>query len=144
MKNILTKRKNGDRNWELDPFFSDFFRFRSPFWAGTEDWPPVDITETENDYYLFFEVPGMEKKDIKVTVTNNVLTISGNREMKEAENDESYIRREIVNGSFERRFTLPETIKSDSVKADYKNGILKVHLQKKEETKPTEIEIRVS
>lgn len=107
--------------------------------------PPVNIEETKDDVSLTFELPGMEKDNIKVLVKDDVLTVEAERNFKREEKDDDIVvRREIRNGKFSRSFTLPETVDSDSVGADYQNGLLTVKFDKKEEVKPREIEVKIS
>ena len=106
--------------------------------------PPVDIEEGKDDVLLTFEIPGMEKDDIKVTIKERVLTVSGNREEKKEDEDVNYVVSEIKSGSFSRSFTLPETVNTDEVKADYKHGLLTIKLAKVPEAKPKEVEVSVS
>jgi len=130
---------------EFDSLFNSFFNFPS---LRTEDscdfMPRVNIRDDKDDVTLMFELPGMEKKDIKVLVKDDVLTVSGERSFKSEKKDNGYIRTEISSGSFSRSFTLPDTVDAEKVSADYKNGILEVKLAKREEVKPKEIEVKVS
>lgn len=106
--------------------------------------PNVNVVEHDDSIALTFELPGMEKSDIKVMVKDNLLTVSGDRKIEvEAKTDE-YVCSEISSGSFSRSFNLPDTVMHDNVNADYKNGLLHVVLSKKEEIKPKEIEINIS
>ena len=129
---------------EMDRMFNDFFTPAN--WENNEAEfaPRVNIKDSKDNVTLAFELPGMEKKDIKVLVKDGNLIVSGQREFKTEEKDETYIRSEIRTGSFCRSFTLPETVNAESVSADYKNGILEIRLAKLEEVKPKEIEVKVS
>lgn len=130
---------------EIDSFFNDFFGYPRVCTVNGSDFvPKVDIVETDENVSMKFEVPGMDKSDFKVGVKDKVLTVSGERKSEKEENGESYIRSEIRSGSFCRSFTLPDTIDVDSIKADYKDGILELTLGKREEAKPKEIEVKVS
>jgi HSP20 family protein len=93
---------------------------------------------------LTFELPGMDKKDIKVQVKDSVLTVSGKRELKSETKEGNTVRSEIWSGSFSRSFTLPDSINPEKIAADYKNGLLEIRMDKLEEVKPKEIEVRVS
>lgn len=138
MANIV--RKNG---W-MNPFFEDFFAVPSIFDSDDNAFAPrVDVHETDQQLIMDFELPGMKKDNIKVSVKDNVLTVTGNRETRTEEKGRHYIRREIRTGSFDRRFSLPNGINADSIKADYKDGMLEIRLDKKEETKPREVEVSV-
>jgi HSP20 family protein len=143
MKSLM-KRPAETNRW-LDPLFEDFFSAPSLFSRWDSDFTPrVDIVETKDHLMMTFEVPGMEKNDIKVQIKDNVLSISGDRESRTEDSHENYIRREIRSGSFCRQFTLPRTVDTNTINAEYKNGILEVRLDKLEEAKPKEIEIKVS
>ena len=111
---------------------------------GSSDFAPrVDIRENDDQLTLVFEIPGMEKGDIKVTVADGVLSVSGDRHVGHREKDGGFIRSEIRSGSFNRSFTLPDTVDSQDVTADYRKGLLTVDLKKKEEVKPRQIEINI-
>ena len=106
--------------------------------------PKVNIVEKDDSISLTFELPGLDKSQIKVLVKDKMLTVSGERKFETEEKATGYIRTEIASGSFSRSFNLPDTIEQDSVNADYKNGLLHVTLAKKEESKPKEIEVQIS
>jgi HSP20 family protein len=105
--------------------------------------PPVDIYEDEHNITLKIEVPGIEEKDIDVRLENNTLTVRGERKFEKEEKEENFHRVERRYGSFFRAFTLPNTVDSDSVSADYDNGVLKIKLAKKAEAKPKQIKVNV-
>jgi HSP20 family protein len=125
-------------------FEEPIFRgFRTP--ASLSLWtPPVDIFETEHDLILKAELPDMEEKDIDVRVENNTLTLSGERKYEKELKEENALRMERYYGTFSRTFTLPNTVKVDAIKAEYKNGLLTVKLPKREEAKPKQIKIAVT
>jgi HSP20 family protein len=105
--------------------------------------PPVDVYEDEHSVILKMEVPGVEQKDIDVQLENNVLSIQGERKFDKDEKKENFQRIERYYGSFNRSFTLPNTVDPNSVQADYENGILKVTLAKRAEAKPKQIKVNV-
>ena len=111
--------------------------------------PPVDIQETEQELILKADVPDVEMKDIDVHMENGTLTLRGERKF-EANNSETHKtqggwhRVERSYGTFERAFTLPDTVNAEAVKADYKNGVLTVTLPKKEIAKPRQIKVQVA
>ncbi len=105
--------------------------------------PPVDIYEDEHSYTLKLEVPGIEEKDIDVKLENSTLTVTGERKFEKEEKEENYRRVERRYGSFVRSFTLPQTIDSETVTAEYDKGLLKIRLAKKAEAKPKQIKISV-
>ena len=130
---------------EIDSFFNDFLNRPSLYVERDSDFVPrVNIIDGEEHVKMQFEVPGMDKKNFKISVKNRVLSVSGERRYENEEKNENYVRTEIRTGSFCRSFTLPETIDSDKIKADYKDGILELSLAKREEAKPKEIEVKVS
>ncbi len=105
--------------------------------------PAVDIYETENSLVVTAEIPGVSEKDIEVKIENNQLIIKGERKFEKEAKEENYHRIERVYGSFYRSFSLPNTVDHDKVKAEYKNGVLKITLGKREEVKPKQIKIEV-
>ena len=101
------------------------------------EWTPlVDIAEDDKEYLIKAELPEVKKEDVKVTVENGVLTITGERKFEKEEKGKKYHRVERGYGSFTRSFTLPEGAASDKISAEYKDGVLKVHLTKSAEAKP--------
>jgi HSP20 family protein len=105
--------------------------------------PPVDVYEDEHNVTLKIEVPGIEEKDVEVHVENNVLTVHGERKFEKEEKEENFRRVERQYGSFTRTFTLPSTVDTEKVQADYDKGILKIVLPKKAEAKPKQIKVNV-
>jgi HSP20 family protein len=105
--------------------------------------PAVDVYEDEHSVTLKIEVPGVEEKDIDVRIKNNTLTVHGERKYEEQEKEENYRRIERRYGSFTRSFTLPITIDTNSVSANYDKGVLKIQLAKKAESKPKQIKVNV-
>ena len=97
--------------------------------------PKVNIKETADAYFVEMAVPGLKKSDFQIDLQNQVLSISTEVEEKSEEKEENYTRREFGYSSFKRSFTLPETVDEEKIKADYKEGILSIHLPKKEEAK---------
>jgi HSP20 family protein len=105
--------------------------------------PPVDIYEDEQNVTLKVEVPGLDPKDVDVRVENNTLSIRGERGFEKDEKEENFHRVERHYGAFVRSFTLPNTVDTDNVKADYENGVLKIQLAKRAEAKPKQIKINI-
>src|SRR2546429_5312964 len=102
------------------------------------EWTPLaDITEDEKEYLIKAELPEIKKEDVKVTVENGVLTITGERKFEKEEKDKKYHRIERSYGSFTRSFMLPDGADGVKVNAEFKDGVLKVHLPKSEKAKPT-------
>ena len=109
------------------------------------DWAPsVDISETDDEYLIKVELPGVPKEDVKVTVHDGVLTLQGERKLEREQKDNKFHRVERSYGSFARSFTLPENVDGGSVQAKHKDGLLYLHLGKIEETKPRSIEVKVA
>lgn len=108
------------------------------------DWiPTVDIAETDTEYQIKAELPEVKKEDVKVTVEDGVLTIQGERRHEIEEKDKKYHRVERSYGSFVRSFTLPDHVDDTKVKAEYKDGVLHLHLPKSEKAKPKAIDVKV-
>ena len=108
-------------------------------------WEPLtDICEDEKEFVLKVELPEMKKEDVKVTVENGVLRISGERKAEKEEKTKKYHRVERSYGSFLRAFTLPEGADGTKVSADYKEGVLTVHLPKTPEAKAKTIDVKVA
>ena len=108
------------------------------------EWRPlVDIVEDEKEYLIKAELPDVKKEDVKVTVENDVLTITGVRKFEKEEKGKKYHRVERGYGSFMRSFSLPEGAAGDKISAEFKDGVLKVHLAKSAEAKPKSIDVKV-
>jgi HSP20 family protein len=106
--------------------------------------PAVDIYEDAQKLVLKLEVPGIEEKDLDVRVENHTLTVKGERKFEAEEKEQNFHRIERRYGSFFRAFTLPSTVDTESVKAGYTAGVLKLELTKKAETQPKQIKINVA
>src|SRR6266481_6774593 len=106
--------------------------------------PAVDVYEDEHSVTLKIEVPGIDEKDIDVRIENRTLTVHGERKFEKEEKEENYRRVERQYGSFSRTFTLPNTVDTENVSADYEKGVLKIKLTKKAEAKPKQIKVNVS
>jgi HSP20 family protein len=105
--------------------------------------PPVNIFEDEQTINIEAEVPGIQEKDLDISLENNVLTISGERKLENEEKKENFHRIERSYGRFTRSFTLPPTVDAENVNAEFNNGVLKITLNKREEAKPKQIKIGV-
>ena len=124
--------------------------FNEPFFrSGSEDdelhmgsWlPVVDMFDDDDKIVIKAELPGMDKKDISVDIENRVLTLSGERNYDNEVKEDNYYRRERAYGRFKRAFNLPADVDSDQIKADFKDGVLKVEIPKPEEQKPKQITV---
>lgn len=106
--------------------------------------PNVDIYENKDHMVLEAELPGMKREDFDLSVENNVITLRGERHFTKKDDSDNYHRVERAYGSFTRSFTLPNTVSAESATAEYKNGVLRVTLPKREETKARRIEIKTN
>jgi HSP20 family protein len=104
--------------------------------------PSVDIYENKDQIVIEAELPGMNRDDFDLTIENNVLTLRGERHFQKSDETDTYHRVERSYGAFSRSFTLPQTVSGEGAEAEYKNGILRVVLAKREEVKPRRIEVR--
>jgi HSP20 family protein len=124
-----------------DKVFDDFFRVPARnTQAGRAFYPSVDIKEDDKQIVLTSDLPGIDQKDIKVTVEDGTLTLSGERKFEKSTDEENFHRVERSFGSFERSFSLPETVDEDKIVASYKNGVLELTLPK---TKPDVKQVKV-
>ena len=136
------------------PFHSlmkDFFKDFDPMFdqpallrPSLDYQPRMDLKETENDVMVFLDTPGMEKKDIDMSIEENVLVIKGDRKGEERKIEDGYVHTERFFGSFERRVRLPESIDQEKIKADYKDGTLTVTIPKVKFEKPEAKKIKIN
>lgn len=117
--------------------FSDFFEMDKfldnlPGWDRDSWLPATNIKEGEKEYEIELAVPGMKKEDIKVEVEEGLLTVSGSSEEEKKEEKDNYLRREYESSSFVRSFSLPEDANEDKISSRYEEGILKIHVDKRE------------
>lgn len=109
------------------------------------DWmPTVDISETAGEYVIQAELPEVKKDDVKVTLEEGVLTIQGQRRQEKDEKTTKYHRIERSYGTFVRSFSLPDQVNESGVKAEFKDGVLNLHIPKSEKAKPRAIEVKVA
>lgn len=106
--------------------------------------PAVDIHETEGELVVKADLPGIAEEDIDVRVEKNMLTIRGERKFEKSVNDDNYLRVERAYGSFSRSFSLPNTVNTEAVQAEYRNGVLTVTMPKREESKPKQVKVNVA
>ncbi|NOR17694.1 Hsp20 family protein [candidate division WOR-3 bacterium] len=127
---------------DMDRFFETFFgqhpEDREGFWT-----PILDIEESNGNIVVKAEIPGMEKDEIKVSVRNNMLSISGERKQEIETKDKTFHRIERSYGKFSRIITLPSEVDADKIKAAYKDGVLNIILPKPESMKPKQIEVEI-
>jgi len=105
--------------------------------------PAVDIFETEHELVVKADLPDVDPKDLDIHVENNVLSIRGERKFEKNVKEDNYLRIERAYGSFTRSFSLASTVKSEAIKADYRNGVLTLSIPKREEAKPKQIKVNV-
>jgi HSP20 family protein len=130
---------------QVNRFFEDGFAASRAGQADLANWAPaVDIYETENELVVKADLPEVHEKDIDVRVENGTLTIRGERKFSKEVHEDNYLRVERAYGTFTRSFSLPNTVNTEAIKAEYKNGVLTVSMPKREETKPKQIKISVS
>lgn len=125
--------------------------FEAPFVSRRSDnsnltaWAPaVDIYETENELVIKADLPEVNEKDLDIRVENNMLTIRGERKFEQKVKEDNYLRIERMYGSFSRSFSLPTTVNTETIHADYKNGVLTVELPKRAESKPRQVKVNVT
>lgn len=106
--------------------------------------PAVDIYETENELVLKADLPDIDSKNLDIRVENNMLTIRGERKFENEVKQENYLRVERAYGTFSRSFSLPNTVDTEGIEAQYKQGVLVVELPKRAEAKPRQVKINVT
>jgi len=121
----------------MDEFFNEAVANRSSTFT-----PSINVSETEDQFSIEVEVPGMNKDDININVENSTLTISGERKQKSEENDRRFHRVETHYGTFNRSFQLPDHVDEDSIEASYSNGVLEITMGKREEKLKKQIAIK--
>ncbi len=130
---------------QVNRLFEDRFARSRSGQAELGSWAPaVDIYETENELVVKADLPDVQEKDIDVRVENNTLTIRGERKFNNEVHEDNYLRVERAYGTFTRSFSLPNTVNTEGIRAEYRNGVLNVAMPKREETKPKQIKITVS
>jgi HSP20 family protein len=158
IEKVKKTNKGGLEPWRPTGLISPFDRmegmmedfFRRPFWSGmprmmeeVEPAPSVDIFEEGDNIVLKSEMPGMSKEDIEVNLTDDTITLSGEKKKEEKIEKKNYYRLERSFGSFKRSFALPSEVQSDKAKASFKNGILEIKIPKSEAAKKKEKKIKI-
>ena len=127
----------------MDRFMQDLIRpTEGEDFTGTTFSPAVDIKETPKEYLVTAEIPGIDKKDIHIEISDNLLSLKGERKFEKEQKEESYHRVERSYGSFTRSFSLPTQVKADAIEANFMDGLLTVRIPKAEEKVPKKIEIQ--
>ena len=131
-----------DRFWNNDLMDWNLTNFSS----SNSSLPAVNVKETKDEYFIEVAAPGMAKDDFKISLHNNVLTVSSEKKEEKNEEKQNYTRKEFSYQSFQRSFTVPENnVDNDKIEAAYSDGILKITLPKREEVKPKPLrEIKIS
>ena len=131
---------------EMDRLWDSFFEGKPTRRAGEErEWvPSLDISETKGDLVVKAELPGIDPKDIDISLNEGVLTIKGEKKQEKEEKEEGYHLVERSYGSFTRSIRLPREIRNEMINASYKNGVLKITLPKTEEARKKEVKIKVT
>ena len=146
----MTLVKWTPRPMNISNDFDDMFRtvfhsdWKYPLKTKPNWKPEIDIKESDNLFQIKADIPGLTKKDIKVSLKGDQLTISGERKKISDNENDHYHYRERSAGKFNRSFNLPESINKDKIQASFKNGILSIELEKHEEIVPKEMEISIS
>ena len=131
-----------DIEGQFNRLFGELARDHDLFDRG---WAPaVDVKENEQEYSLEADLPGMKKEEIDVSVVDNVVTLKGERKHESETKEKDYQRVERRYGSFERSFEIPSGFDAGKITAQFDNGVLRVTLPKREESKPKQIEVKVN
>ncbi len=130
---------------QMNRLFEDtLFRGRSSESALTTWAPAVDIYETENALVVKADLPDVNEKDLDIQVENNILTIRGERKFERDVKEDNYLRVERAYGSFSRSFSLGNTVNTEAIKAEYRDGVLTLTIPKREEAKPKQVKVSVA
>jgi HSP20 family protein len=129
---------------QLNRLFTDFFG-RAMQEQNLTTWAPaVDIYEGENELVVKADLPDVKPEDLAIRVENNILTIRGERKFEKKADEKNYLRVERAYGSFARSFSLANTVNTEAIKADYKDGVLTLNIPKREEAKAKQIKVNVA
>jgi HSP20 family protein len=131
---------------EMNRLFNTFFDTPSPSNGGSQAvarrWiPAMDVVETDDQFVLRADLPGLSENDVKIEVEDNVLTVSGERKSEHEQHNEGYYRVERAFGSFSRSLTLPEGVDAEGIQANFNSGVLEVRIPKPEQHKPRKVQI---
>ena len=148
VKTLLPSARVSNRPWRspfdnlFDAFFGDDSRL--PVLAGNAAFTPrIDVKEDDVSYEISVELPGLAEKDIEITVADGTLVLRGEKSDASEKKEGKYFRQERIYGRFERTFHLPDGVQDDAIKAKFKNGVLTLHLPKKEEAKKVVRQVEV-
>jgi HSP20 family protein len=132
---------------EIDRLFNSFFGDTMPAWSGERGWPgfafepPLDVEETDKEVLVRAEIPGVKADELDLAIQNGALVISGEKKESQERKEKGYVYQERRYGSFRREVTLPSAVDEQNVKAEYKDGVLHVTLQKSQEALPKKIKV---
>ncbi len=148
IKTLLPSARVSNRPWRspFDNLFDAFFGedSRLPVLAGSAAFAPrIDVKEDDVSYEISVELPGLEEKDIEITVDDGTLVLRGEKSGASEEKEGKYFRQERIYGRFERAFHLPDGVEAEKIEAKFKNGVLSLHLPKKEEAKKVVRQVEV-
>jgi HSP20 family protein len=138
--NVLPMRNDFDA---IDNLFGSFREWFPVEDSGAGIWPRVDVVEQDVKFLVTMELPGVEKKDVIISVADDVLTVKGEKRNRSEAKDSSVRRFERSYGSFERSFTLPTAAKPDAIEAEFTEGVLTITIPKAEEVVPKQIDVRI-
>ncbi|HEU0368078.1 MAG TPA: Hsp20/alpha crystallin family protein [Candidatus Acidoferrum sp.] len=133
----------GSYDSQLNRLFTDFFGRASQDQNLTPWAPAVDIFEGEHELVVKADLPDIKPEELDIRVENNILTIRGERKFEKKVDEKNYLRVERSYGSFARSFSLANTVNTEAIKADYKDGVLTLSIPKREEAKPKQIKVSV-
>ena len=127
----------------FDDLFNELYSLPTSFLSksGMDLSPRIDISETDNEYKIEAELPGINQKEIDVKIDNNILTIKGKKEDVKEEKEKNYHLRERYYGAFQRSISLPNNIEPEKIKARFENGVLNISIPKSDKRTPKKIEI---
>jgi HSP20 family protein len=128
---------------QINRLFNESFDRSSQDGSLTTWAPAVDIFETEHELVVKADLPDVKPEDLDIRVENNILTIRGERKFEKKITEDKYLRVERSYGSFSRSFSLANTVNTEAIKADYKDGVLTLSIPKREEAKPKQIKVQV-
>lgn len=128
---------------QINRVFNQAFERRGEESNLTSWAPAVDIYESEHELVVKADLPDVDPQDLDIRVENNILTIRGERKFEKNVSTENYLRVERAYGTFSRSFALSNTVNTDAIKAEYQNGVLTLHIPKREEAKPKQIKVSV-
>ncbi|MCY3790891.1 MAG: Hsp20/alpha crystallin family protein [Gemmatimonadetes bacterium] len=148
VRTLLPSVRVSNRPWRnsFDNLFDAFFGedSRLPVLTGNAAFSPrIDVKEDDASYEISAELPGLEEKDIEITVDDGTLVLRGEKSDAKEEKEGKFFRQERIYGRFERAFHLPDGVQDDAIEAQFKNGVLTLHLPKKEEAKKVVRQVEV-